>query len=48
MDVPSISTTSTTTILTESERRTNALLVELDRPPISVIVVSVGYDEFFA
>ena len=33
MDVPN-ATTSTT--LTESERRTNVILVELDRPPISV------------
>ena len=34
MDVPKATTTSTTLTLTESERRTNVLLVELDRPPI--------------
>ena len=32
MDVPNATTTTTT--LTESARRTNVLLVELDRPPI--------------
>ena len=35
MDVPNVtSIISTTTRLTESERRTNVLLIELDRPVI--------------
>ena len=40
MDVPNATTTTTT--LTESARRTNVLLVELDRPPICHMVANTS------